>query len=482
LLSLLLLLVLLGVDIPTSSIHHCYTGKSLPADIIIMSAFAFPNPFARSKEPSKESDTNGSNSSTSLNKDSNSSGNGKHRPRPLKTVMAALTVPFDHVHLPTFGKLRARKLRAEEKHKLEKMNGKHVKINTILHGTMDPDGAVQDVFYDAVEFGDGDHGDEFKLDFRRESVVLHNILANVINSDEIEAVLEEPEDRLIREQSERDLAAGEDGVNAPLPPHPKPPKELPLRFLLAGKGNVEEGLKRYEATLEWRKEEKIDYILREPSPNFALIKQHYPHYYHGRGRAGECCYYEQPPKTNLKALKEGGVTIDALLHHYAMVTEFQWQMLERDDLARSITIIDLEGIRFMDFAGEVIDFVKRASAFTGQHYPERAGLVFVINVPGWFKVIWSVVKPMVDDVTLQKIYILRGKEEVRDTMEEWIAPENIPIEYGGTSTPLGTSPEEKLMADLMDHNNALARGEKVCTGSKGSPPCRFCSWVPARSY
>lgn len=457
-----------------------------------MSAFGFPNPFAaRPKEG--DANVNGdshSHSNTSLNSNGNNGiGNGKHRPRPLKTVMKAITVPFDHVHLPTFGVLRQRKLRAEEKAKAEKYSSKHVKINTILHGTMDPEGAVQDVFYDAMEFGDGDNGDEFKIDFRRESVVLHNIiLSNVTISDDVEDLddvetfLEEPEDRLIREQSEADLAAGRDGGNAPLPTHPKPPKELPLRFLLAGKGNVEEGLKRYDATLKWRKEEKIDYILREPSPNFALIKQHYPHYYHGRGRAGECCYYEQPPKTNLKALKQGGVTIDALLHHYAMVTEFQWQYLERDDLARSITIIDLEGIRFMDFAGEVIDFVKRASAFTGQHYPERAGLVFVINVPGWFKVIWNVVKPMVDEVTLQKIYILRGKEEVRDKMEEWIAPENIPIEYGGTSTPLGTSPEEELMTDLMDHNNAMARGENVCTGSKGSPPCRFCSWVPARSY
>jgi hypothetical protein len=439
-------------------------SADISLDITIMSAFGFFRP---------KEDHGSSSTTTALN-----SNGGSRRPRPLKTVMAALTVPFD-------GMLRARKLKAEEKAKLEK-SIKHVKINTILHGTMDPEGHVQDVFYDALEFGDGDHGDEFKLDFRRESVVLHNILANVIISDDLEAFLEEPEDRLIRERRESGLLEpgdeGQAGVNAPLPPHPKPPKELPLRFLLAGKGDVQEGLRRYEATLQWRKEEKIDYILREPSPNFALIKEHYPHFYHGRGRGGECCYYEQPPKTNLKALKQGGVTIDALLHHYAMVTEFQWQYLERDDLARSITIIDLEGIRFMDFAGEVIDFVKRASAFTGQHYPERAGLVFVINVPGWFKVIWNVVKPMVDDVTLQKIYILRGKEEVREKMEEWIPIENIPPEYGGTSTPLGSSPEEKLMADLIDHNNAIGRGEKVCTGSKGSPPCRFCSWVPARSY
>jgi hypothetical protein len=33
-----------------------------------------------------------------------------------------------------------------------------------------------------------------------------------------------------------------------------------------------------------------------------------------------------------------------------MVTEFQWQYVERDDLQRSIYIIDLDRIRLQDFA------------------------------------------------------------------------------------------------------------------------------------
>jgi len=97
-------------------------------------------------------------------------------------------------------------------------------------------------------------------------------------------------------------------------------------------------------------------------------------------------------------------------------------------------------------------------------------------------VIWGVVKPMVDPVTLEKIYILRGQDEIREAMEERMPIESIPPEYGGKSMPLGESPEEKLLHELMEHNNALARGEKVCNGPNGDPPCRFCSWVPARSY
>ena len=141
-------------------------------------------------------------------------------------------------------------------------------------------------------------------------------------------------------------------------------------------------------------------------------KQHYPHYYHLKGRNGEPVFFELPPKTNLQAMRKGGVDLPSLLRHYAMVTEFQWQFVERDDFARSITVIDLEGMRMTDFVGECVDYVRKCSEFTGQHYPERAGTVLVINVPGWFKMIWNVVKPMVDEVTLRKIRILRGKEEI----------------------------------------------------------------------
>lgn len=164
---------------------------------------------------------------------------------------------------------------------------------------------------------------------------------------------------------------------------PPAPKELPIRFLRAGKGDPVEGQRRYEATLEWRKENDIDNILFEAYPMFEMIKQHYPHYFHLRGKQGEPVFFEQPPKTDLAALKAGGCDLDGLVRHYTMVTEFQWQFIERDDFARSITVFDLEGMRMMDFVGEVVDYVKMCSQFTGQHYPERAGHVIVINVPRW---------------------------------------------------------------------------------------------------
>lgn len=166
-------------------------------------------------------------------------------------------------------------------------------------------------------------------------------------------------------------------------PAPAAPIELPVRFLRAGKGDPTEGQRRYEATLQWREEHNINAILFEAHPNYEIIKKHYPHYFHLRGKQGEPVFFEQPPKTDLAALKAAGVTLPALVRHYTMVTEFQWQFLETNDFARSITVLDLEGIRLSDFVGEVVEYVKLCSKFTGQHYPERAGHVIVINVPRW---------------------------------------------------------------------------------------------------
>jgi hypothetical protein len=113
----------------------------------------------------------------------------------------------------------------------------------------------------------------------------------------------------------------------------------------------------------------------------------------------------------------------------------------------------------------------------------------VINVPAWFKIIFSVIKPLIDESTLEKIYILRGANEIRQNMLERIPLESIPAEYGGQGPPLGHSDQEREFRALVEHNNALARGEvpKTCPGDDVTRSgrhrlCHFCTWQQPRSY
>jgi len=233
------------------------------------------------------------------------------------------------------------------------------------------------------------------------------------------------------------------------------PGATPFRFIRATKGDVAAAKTRWADTCKWRDELGMDHVLTQPHPTIQIIKENYPHYFHLRGKKNECCYYEKPPKIDLANLRKSGIELEALLKHYAICCEYMWTNIEPSEEGKSIYVIDLDGMGFRDFAGEVVDFVKRASKFTGDHYPERSGSIFVINVPSWFSVIWNVVKPMVDDVTKQKITIMKyGNEAITKALMEKIDIQNIPPEYGGRSMPLGQSPEE---LQFMEHFKSLNR-------------------------
>ena len=249
------------------------------------------------------------------------------------------------------------------------------------------------------------------------------------------------------------------------------------QFIRATGGDEAKAQTRYDETEAWRKTNGIDALLSEPHPQFALIKQHYPHYYHGRGHRGEPVYYEIPAQINLKELKRNGVNLSDLLRHYALVTEFCWAVLERSQhgpQSQSLYVLDLEGIKLKDFVGEVVKFVKEAATFTSKHYPERSGGVYIINAPVFFNVIWKVVKPIVDPSTLEKIKVIRGKDKVLAALKERIPMHQIPPEYGGRGLPLGHSEEERYLAAMMEHNTYHHRGRMSPAEQQRSNACEFC--------
>ncbi|GLD92408.1 hypothetical protein PINS_up000941 [Pythium insidiosum] len=226
---------------------------------------------------------------------------------------------------------------------------------------------------------------------------------------------------------------------------------VPRRFILAEKGDEEKGRERYLATLAWREENDLANILSKPWEHFRIIKENYPHYYHKRGKNNEPVYFEKPGKIKLKALKAAKLTLKDLMHNYLMVTEFLWQVLEPDDNKKCISVLDVDGIGFSDFAGEAVEYVRHAASVSGSHYPERCAYIFIINVPSWFNVIWNTVKGMVDEVTREKVIIVKGKQKILEALAEKIPIENIPEEYGGES--VGTSVEEELLFSLMAYLN-----------------------------
>ena len=95
------------------------------------------------------------------------------------------------------------------------------------------------------------------------------------------------------------------------------------RHLKGEKMNVKAALKRWKKTLQWRQENEVDGILERPYDMFDVIKRYYPQYYCGLTKDQHLLYVERLTEVNLKALRELGITVDDLIHHYIYVAEYQ---------------------------------------------------------------------------------------------------------------------------------------------------------------
>ena len=128
--------------------------------------------------------------------------------------------------------------------------------------------------------------------------------------------------------------------------------------------------------------------------------------------------------------------------------------IEPTEDARSISVLDVQGIGMKDVGGEVLDFIKGAAGFAGQHYPERCGHIYIVNVPTWFSWVWNLIKPMIDPVTRAKTHIVRGKSQVTAALAEHIEMDQLPAEYGGTcTTKLGDAVEELMLKQQVSRSN-----------------------------
>jgi hypothetical protein len=209
---------------------------------------------------------------------------------------------------------------------------------------------------------------------------------------------------------------------------------------------------------------------------FFLVKAHYPHFFYGRSKYGNPIYIEQVGKVVTKNIRAGGGKLKDMIFHYIYTAEFMWNVLEPTEYGSSLTILDVEGIGFFDFAGEAVEFVKKATAVVQEHYPERGFMVFIINAPLWFTSVWAVVSTWVNPNTRDKIKIL-GKHYA-DELLKVIPKENLPTCYGGSNPrPLQDSDEEKMMRNIAIR--ALIANNEVAVGPDGKTlsPDQLVQWI-----
>lgn len=214
------------------------------------------------------------------------------------------------------------------------------------------------------------------------------------------------------------------------------------RFLRARKGDPTAASLAFLHMLHFRELFNVDTFLDRPFMDYPLYRTYLPHSYHKHDRAGRPIYIERTGMIDLPKL----LTImdgDDIVRRHIWHMEFISQMCRHATAAqgrpisKGTVIMDLKGLA-MNPGNVAMETVNTSLHIDQTYYAERLHQVFIINTPWIFKGIWAIVSMWMDPVTKAKFKILGSN--YKDTLLEYVSPECLPVEYGGTCV-CGTTAE-----------------------------------------
>ncbi|KAJ3132817.1 cytosolic factor, phosphatidylinositol/phosphatidylcholine transfer protein, partial [Physocladia obscura] len=209
----------------------------------------------------------------------------------------------------------------------------------------------------------------------------------------------------------------------------------------------------------WRKENGVDTIIETfEFPEYAPALKFYPRFYHKTDKIGRPIYIEQLGLLNLTQLFS--VSTEERMqrnhvHEYERLIKYRLvacSIKSGRHFEQSTIIMDLKNVAISTFAS-VYGIVKGVSAVAQDYYPEMLGKMYVINAPMLFTGVWTLVKPMLDEATVNKIVIL-GSNYLPSLLET-IDTESVPRFLGGTCSDC---PEGCEHSDIGPWNDGSVEG------------------------
>jgi hypothetical protein len=223
-------------------------------------------------------------------------------------------------------------------------------------------------------------------------------------------------------------------------------------------------------TLEWRDSVKADTITEDL--NFTErteFHKHYPEGFFCTDRDGRPVYVQQPGNIDTEELWKFTTLDRAIRYHISQQEKYVKKIGPACTIKagkhryQSVVIIDMDGVGVSTFTGEVRNIMGKIMAIDQDYYPELMYKALIVNAPTTFRVIWSMIKYLLDSRTQSKIEVL--PVEYQPELLKYIAPENLMVQYGGKNkTPLGEEPGPWQDAEVMqrvERWQAEIRGEKV---------------------
>jgi hypothetical protein len=251
-----------------------------------------------------------------------------------------------------------------------------------------------------------------------------------------------------------------------------------LRFLRARQFNLKKAKLMLENYLEFRRKHSHDAIARMPMSDFRVMIDHYASGYCHFDYEGNLIIIDQVAKSNPEAILANTTEDDVIAF---LVQRFERMMyvvmpflsqLYGKRIERTCSIIDLKGVKSsLFFNGKVREFIGICTKFGQDYYPETLGKCFIVNAPFIFKPVWAVIKLMLDERTVSKIFIESG--DGQKVLAKHMDIEKLPPSLGGKNNHAVDELNGPWETELLDSYQR----QSFCLRDR-TPEFRF-YWLPA---
>ncbi|CAM8897143.1 unnamed protein product [Rhodiola kirilowii] len=229
-----------------------------------------------------------------------------------------------------------------------------------------------------------------------------------------------------------------------------------LKFLKAKDYKVSEAFEMLRKNLSWRRECQVDKILYE---NFEELED--LAFINSTDREGRpLCYSMFTAFNDRKLYKE---TFGSETKHEKFL-RWRTQCFEKGvrqlsfntSNVKNIGIVQIIDVNNLPAGGGLKEFrsmCKKASTLLQDYYPELVYRNILINVPLWFYAFHVVLSRHLTPRSYKK-YVLARPAKVTETLLKYIAPESLPIRYGG----LNRDDDDKEFSPMNRTSQFVIRG------------------------
>ncbi|XP_010428078.1 PREDICTED: patellin-1 [Camelina sativa] len=222
------------------------------------------------------------------------------------------------------------------------------------------------------------------------------------------------------------------------------------KFLRARDFKVKEALTMLKNTVQWRKENKIDELVEsggeEEANEFEKMV-----FAHGVDKEGHAVIYSSYGEFQNKELFSDKEKLNKFLNWRIQLQEKCVRAIDFSNPEAKSSFVFVSDFRNAPGLGKraLWQFIRRAVKQFEDNYPEFAARELFINVPWWYIPYYKTFGSIITSPRTRNKMVLAGPSKSADTIFKYIAPEQVPVKYGGLSKEVAATTVETVTEAIV---------------------------------